>query len=491
MNLTILSSNIFQFFVGIEALGIISAILVGVENDATKESTNVFLLNKLASLLFLIATGMIGLTVDSFEFVDIKNFCSSANYTALFIPAILLTIACLCKGAQLPFSFWLLDAVKANTFVSILLHTATIVGIGVLFITKCFFIFDKFQITKDIMIYVGLATAFWMGCKALLHSNIKKIMACLTSSSIGLMFVACGIESTSVAILYFICHAFFKSMLFLSFSYVMASMSGERNILKMGGLCEYIPKITDVVWIAFLASAGFPLCVGFFAKISLAGVLQLYDNAMVSSVIAIANILSISAIFRMILISLYGNSKADDKALSCASGANSFSVSAIWLLTGIAICGSFASWRVYELGELHFEFDKLMTCSRNFLDYFVEDVAELGQILIAIIATWLSMRYFHTKIGITSAKTFYESFRKRGIIYLMRDFIKDTTISASSAISNCNQKLFDFMHGSSISSLHCIQLFLSRHHRKSISSHIGWIILGIVINFVSTLMLLK
>jgi NADH:ubiquinone oxidoreductase subunit 5 (subunit L)/multisubunit Na+/H+ antiporter MnhA subunit len=488
MALTILSSNIFQFFVCIEILGIISSILVGIENNAEKESRNVLLFSKFASLLFFIAVCMIGLKVGSFEFIDIKNFCRSSDYRSLFIPAVFLVISCFCKGAQLPFSRWLIDAVKANTFVSILMHTATIVGVGVIFITKCSFIFDRFQSIRNAMIYTGIATALWMGCSALSHNNVKKIMACLTSASTGLMFVVCGIGNVSVAILYFVCHAFFKSILFLSFAYVIAAASGERNILKMGGLSKFIPKISDIIWISFLAAAGFPFCVGFFAKISFAGALQLYGSISLILTNALVNILTVSAIFRMILVSLYGSPRTDDKTLSRAPGINAYSTSSVWLLIGIAVFESFVAWSMYEWGELHFELDEMMACSRNFFDYFMEDISELAQILISIISVWVLMRYSKTRIGTTSAKVFYELFRKKGVNFRIQSYIKNTSISAVTMISGCDQKFFDILQKSLLKSLRGTQLFLSRRHGESISSHVGWIIVGIAVNFVSILM---
>ncbi|MDR1034537.1 MAG: hypothetical protein LBL32_01205 [Holosporales bacterium] len=482
-----MSSNIFQFFVGTEVLGIISAILVGVENNAEKESISVLLFSKFASLLFFVAVCIIGLKVGSFEFIDIKNFCCSPNYTALFVPAILLAISCLCKGAQLPFSRWLFDTVKADTFVSILMHTATIVGIGVIFVTKCFFIFDKFPDIKKMMIYTGIVTALWMGFSALSHNNIKKIMACLTSSSVGLMFVVCGIGNISVAILYFICHALFKSILFLSFLYVMASMSGERNILKMGGLSRFITKISDIVWISFLAATGFPFCIGFFAKTSLTGALQLYGNIPLILANDLINILSISAIFRLILISLYGSPRADDKTLAYASKINSYSTSPVWLLIGIAVFESFTAWSMYEWGELHFEFDEMVARSRNFLDYLVKNISGLIQILIAVIPIYTLTKYPKTRIGVISTKLLYELFRKKGISYRLRNFIKNASISTATTIVSYNQKLFDTLQKVLFKLLRGIQLFLSRRHIESASSHIGWIIVGIAINLVSVL----
>jgi hypothetical protein len=190
----------------------------------------------------------------------------------------------------------------------------------------------------------------------------------------------------------------------------------------------------------------------------------------------------------MILISLYGNPRADDKTLSRASGVNSYSISSVWLLIGVAVFESFVAWSMYEWGELHFELDEMVACSRNFFDYFVEDISELAQILISIISVWLLLRHSKTRIGITSAKVFYELFRKKGLNYQIRNHIKNIFIVVVAMISDCNQKLFDGLRRLLLKSLQWSQLLLSHCHGESASSHVGWIIVGIAVNFVSIFM---
>jgi hypothetical protein len=193
----------------------------------------------------------------------------------------------------------------------------------------------------------------------------------------------------------------------------------------------------------------------------------------------------------MILVSLYGSPRADDKTLSRASGVDSYSISSVWLLIGIAVLESFVAWSMYEWGELHFELDAIVACSRNFFDYFMEDISELAQILISISLVWLLLRYSKTRIGITSAKVFYELFRQKGLNYRIRNYIKNVSIFMFAMISSCNQKFFDILQKSLLKSLGEAHLILSRRHIESISSHIGWIIAGVVMNFIAIFMCWK
>ena len=97
---TVLATDIFLFFVGIEKLGVMSALFVSFEKHS-KPALTVYAYNMFASLLFL---------------YGILN-----RNTELGAWSIL--IACLCKSAQFPFLNWLLQATHAHTFVSIFIHS--------------------------------------------------------------------------------------------------------------------------------------------------------------------------------------------------------------------------------------------------------------------------------------------------------------------------------------------------------------------------------
>ena len=71
MCIAILSNNIFQFYISVEALGLISAFLVSVERNAEEKATRVFVFNKFASILFLIGIALLVTETKSFEISEI------------------------------------------------------------------------------------------------------------------------------------------------------------------------------------------------------------------------------------------------------------------------------------------------------------------------------------------------------------------------------------------------------------------------------------
>ncbi len=483
MCLSILSNNIFQFYIGIESLGIISTILVGLEKYSDKQSTKVYLFNKFASLLFLCGIALIVAKTGSFEIDEIKQAYMESK-TDLLFPACLILISCFCKGAQMPFSYWLLDAVKANIFASILIHSGTIIAIGIIFITKFYFIFESFPILKQLMIAIGLYTSFWMSCCSLANNNIKKIIACLTASSAGIMFISCGIGSYSLALLYFICHAFFKSMLFLSFAYLISAMSDENNLVKYGGLAKLTPKISDMILISFLFAAGFPFLSGFFAKLSFVETIELSEIRYISISNIFINIITIMAMARMLLKSLYGKARADEFTLSRASASENYNSTPFWILTFIALLGSFTIWSVYEWGDLHFGYGGLVYV-RTTEDYAFESILSIFQLVIAITLILILNKF--SNLNYRTSKITYFLFKKNEIYEFFCNLIFKLTTGVMKFFDILTEKLFYIINVNSLYLILYSGKKLIKAHKNIFYYHIYLAILGIIFALIITM----
>lgn len=213
------ANNTFTLYIFIELAGLLSSFFVFLEtykyknnnnihknhisNSVKKNAKRVFVYNQFASLLLLIGICVLYNQYNTFSF----NVQSE-------LAAWLIFISCLCKSAQLPFSFWLLYATSANVFASILLHCASAIGIGVFCIVKFSTLFSIPAINFA-MTGAGLATGLVFAIFSLYQSDIKKIIACLTIAAGGIMFICCGLKLYDIGINYFLYHALYKSLLFL------------------------------------------------------------------------------------------------------------------------------------------------------------------------------------------------------------------------------------------------------------------------------------
>jgi NADH-quinone oxidoreductase subunit L len=155
---------------------------------------------------------------------------------------------------------------EGPTPTSALIHAATMVTAGVYLIVRSHLLFEASSGALTVVAIVGIATAIYAGFAAMAQDDIKRMLAYSTISQIGFMFFAAGIRAYGVAIFFLVAHAFFKALLFLSAGSVIHGLSDEQDMMKMGGLRRAMP-FTAFVWvIGWLAIAGIPPLVGFFAK---------------------------------------------------------------------------------------------------------------------------------------------------------------------------------------------------------------------------------
>jgi len=280
MLLLVLGSNYFILFFGWEGVGMCSYLLIGfhysdiekgVENSVAARKA--FIMNRIGDFGLLFALFMLLNTFGTLEYTKIAEQIHNLNEAHLTLPYLAISCITIClfiaatgKSAQIPLFTWLPDAMAGPTPVSALIHAATMVTAGIYLIVRSNFLFELAPFTKDIILYIGLATSLIAAFIAMRQSDIKKVLAYSTVSQLGLMFVALGMGAYTVALFHVTTHAFFKALLFLGSGSVIHAMSDEQDIRKMGGLAKKIPITHLTFLIGTLAITGFPLLSGFYSK---------------------------------------------------------------------------------------------------------------------------------------------------------------------------------------------------------------------------------
>lgn len=418
MCIAICSNNMWQFYISIELLGFISSIFVAIENNSNYNNTNtvisnintnqnkmvlhdnkikikkdaiiVYAYNKFASIIFLIGT---------INYL-INNKCDKLSI-------ICFTIACLCKSAQIPFSNWLIRATSANTLASILIHCATIIGIGVIFINKFYFLFEQYQFIMNIILIISICTSIIYPIIALYETNIKKIMAYLTISSTGTMFALCALKYYSISINYFLCHAFFKSLLFLVFAYYIEyfrtkNIDGFKNI----------KCINTVGLIAILSSIGIPPFICCIPKFIICDTLH-SESFIIKTFIELSNCLMDIVIFKLYLQYF----KQNENSIIVK-----FNIKPMYSLIILSIIYGFIFIMIFQY-----------SVNNMYTSILENAIVILLSYIIARNTSNMPFSITQTKIVINHDKSI-----KNGIVYLVRKFnIKQT-------------KLYEVMHYSNI-----------------------------------------
>lgn len=321
MLLLVLGSNYFVLFFGWEGVGMCSYLLIGFHyNDLQKGKANslaarkAFIMNRIGDAGLLLGLFMLLGQFGTLEFQKIGTALianPALQGGAMLLITLCLFIAATGKSAQIPLFTWLPDAMAGPTPVSALIHAATMVTAGIYLTVRSNFLFELAPFTKDIILYIGLATTLVAAFMALRQNDIKKVLAYSTVSQLGLMFVALGFGAYTVALFHVTTHAFFKALLFLGSGSVIHGMHEEQDIRKMGGLAKLMPITHFTFLIGTMAIAGIPFLSGFYSKDEILAQ-ALHHNPAVYAILVVAVTMTAIYMFRLYFLTFHGAFRGGD-----------------------------------------------------------------------------------------------------------------------------------------------------------------------------------
>ena len=319
MNGIVISGDIFNIYVFLEIAAIASYALVafGVEKNQLEASFKYQILGGIASLIILLAIGLIYWNTGTLNIADISgrlvaNSASTAGMSVfLKFVSVLLIAGFGLKAAIFPFHSWLPDAhSSAPSPISAMLSGVLIKAIGIYIILRLFF--NMFQLTYEIsmtitvlgtismIVGVLLAIGQWDYKRLLAYHSISQMGYVIVGVGIGMLILVTGGDKKIAALsiggglFHMINHSVFKGLLFLNAGAV-EFRTGTRNLKKMGGLSCKMPITSSSSFVASMAISGIPPFNGFFSKVIIiiaavqAGYLWIAFFAVLVSVITLAS----------------------------------------------------------------------------------------------------------------------------------------------------------------------------------------------------------
>ena len=284
----VLSDNLLEFFIFWELVGVCSYFLIGFYYErpsAASAAKEAFIVTRAGDIMFLlgvflyfynfanaVSPGVAGSwAANGFLFTNGNQpFLAGApgyhgNSTLLTVAGIMMLGGAAGKSAQFPLDVWLPDAMEGPTTVSALIHAATMVAAGV-YLLAVTSLFLGFTSTDQLAIVaIGGFTAFFAATMAVVHPDIKRVIAYSTISQLGYMVMAVGAGFAMVGLFHLFTHAFFKALLFLAAGSVIHAV-GTQDLFKMGGLRKSMRLTAAAFAIGGLALAGIPPFAGFWSK---------------------------------------------------------------------------------------------------------------------------------------------------------------------------------------------------------------------------------
>jgi len=269
MLVLICGGNFFVMFVGWEAIGVVSYLLINyyfTRLQSNKAAMLAFTMNRGGDMLMSIGFFAIFSIFGSLNYSEIFTLTPYINEYAITIISLLLLGGALAKSANIPLHSWLPGSMEAPTPVSALLHAATLVTAGIYLLIRISPILEYSESALLIITLIGSTTAFFAATCGLLQNDLKRIIAFSTISQLGYMMMAIGLSQYNVALMHTVNHAFFKALLFLGAGAVIHAFADQQDIRKMGGLLKFLPFTYSVMLVGSLSLLATPYLTGFYSK---------------------------------------------------------------------------------------------------------------------------------------------------------------------------------------------------------------------------------
>lgn len=298
----VLAANLLALFVFWELTSLSSYFLIGFDNkraQARASALQALLVTGGGGLALMAGLILLGQAGGSFEIPTLLARSEQIVSHSLYAPAlVLILLGAFTKSAQFPFHFWLPGAMEAPTPVSAYLHSATMVKAGIYLLARLSPALGGSELWVWCVACVGGITMLLGAWLALLQSDLKRILAYSTISSLGLLTMLLGLggeAAVTAAMAFLLGHALYKGALF-QVAGALDHATGTRDVDRLSGLGRVMPITAVAACIAALSMAGLPPLFGFIAKeLSYEASLHASASGWITTAAVAANVLLVAA----------------------------------------------------------------------------------------------------------------------------------------------------------------------------------------------------
>ena len=268
----VLSDNLLAMFVFWELTTITSYLLIGFNHDTAKArraALQALLVTGIGGLALLAGIIFTGTVAGTFEMSEINAMPGVLTDSVMYLPIALLVLAgAFTKSAQMPFHFWLPNAMAAPTPVSAYLHSATMVNAGIYLMARTHPTLAGTAFWLWTLTIVGAVTMVFASIMALRQTDLKLALAYTTLMALGALTLLLGNDSgyaITAAATFLIVHSLYKAALFLVVG-ILDKQTGTRDANQLFGMARAMPVTAVAAAIAAFSMAGFPPFLGFISK---------------------------------------------------------------------------------------------------------------------------------------------------------------------------------------------------------------------------------
>jgi NADH-quinone oxidoreductase subunit L len=290
------SPNLFELWLFWEALGACMFVLVGhwwQRSEAASAARRMFLVTRIGDMALLLAMVFLfsklaanvalqppapGQPVnDPFNFFTLERewtaviggHVQGSGPRTLIVIALLILLAAIARSALIPLHGWMRGVFEeAPAPVSALLSTVTLSAAGAYLIARMYPLFETAPHVLAVVALFGAVSAVVAAAVALAQRDVRSLLAWMTTSQLGLVFVALGSGAMGAAIFQLVTRAWFQCALILGAGSLVAAYR-TSEFAEMGGALRAMRTTSRAMLVAAASAAGVVLLAGFW---SLSGV---------------------------------------------------------------------------------------------------------------------------------------------------------------------------------------------------------------------------
>ena len=242
-----ISDSLLLTYALLEMLTLSTYLLVGfwyAQPLVVTAARDAFLTKRVGDVPLLMGVVTLSTLAGSLNFSDLEKWAETATLSPLVatLLGLALIAAPTAKCAQFPFHLWLDEAMEGPNPASIMRNTV-VVGGGAYVLIKLQPVLALSPVTDAVLVVLGAVTAVGASLVAIAQIDIKRALSHSTSASLGLVFIAVGLNQVDIALLLLFAHSIAKGLLFMSIGSVIAT-TNTQDLTEMGGLWSKMPATT-------------------------------------------------------------------------------------------------------------------------------------------------------------------------------------------------------------------------------------------------------
>lgn len=305
-----LTGDLFSLFVAFELVAVTGFVLTGYSAGKAaplQGGLNFAVSNSLAGMVVLLGIALLYARTGALNLAQIGQRLAGHRADGLVIVAFaLLAVGFLVKAAAVPFHFWLPDAYGTAPIPACVLFSGVMSELGLFAVARVWeTVFsgladaEGFRL-RTVLIGFGIATAVVGPVMALAQNNLKRMLAFVTMSHLGLYLIGFGLLSplgVAGAGLLVVGDGMAKATMFFGVGILQQRRSGVSE-LKLRGKGTGLPAAGAVVALGALVAADLPPFVSSTGKNLLTDATGTLGLGWIEAVVAFCVIASSGAVLR-------------------------------------------------------------------------------------------------------------------------------------------------------------------------------------------------